>query len=111
GWTEEDCNEFIRVLCDLKGDDEIADRLQCVRTTAQKLAEGANATGWQRLRSLLGDKTVQNICDWLGVGDTSLLDMDGPTRAFTLTEDGNSAKLIFDADGTLRYCPAYGWLE
>jgi putative DNA primase/helicase len=111
GWSEEDLSEFVRLVCAMAGETEKEireDRLYCVGSTLSTHSTGAHITGWRRLGQILvdGPEVVDVICKWLGTAEPL-----SAAEKFALTEDGNSEKLVAEAGGNLRYCPALGWLE
>ncbi len=71
GWKEERVETFIRAVCKASRDEEVKNRVDCVRHTAERLAEGnKKATGWPALAKAFGERgqtIVGKVCEWLGI--------------------------------------------
>lgn len=67
-WNEDEVEEFIQVVAEAAGDEEVNSRVQCVGYTARKLNKGEPVTGIPRLRELVGTDIVERVVDWLGLG-------------------------------------------
>lgn len=67
GWSIEKVEHFITTAASVAQDDEIEDRRQAVRDTAEKLKKGEAATGIPRLIELLSKDVAERIIKWLGV--------------------------------------------
>lgn len=68
GWRKEQVIKFIEAIVLAAGDNELKKRVAAVEPTWEKLAKGREVTGIPKLVELLGEKTVSNICNWLGIG-------------------------------------------
>jgi hypothetical protein len=68
-WEPNDAIDFIRAIAIAAGDTEVEDRINCVATTAPKLAEGTPTTGLPTLEEHLGPKATKLIIEWLGFDD------------------------------------------
>jgi hypothetical protein len=68
GLSEEEAEEFIEAVATAAGDEEAGMRIKAVASTAQKLAGGEAVKGWPSLAELVGEKVVQQVRGWLGVG-------------------------------------------
>jgi DNA polymerase-1 len=69
GWEVQRVETFIRAVCASAKDDEIKNRVESVRHTADRIAEDKNATGWPQLAKLIGDRgqiVVDKVREWLG---------------------------------------------
>lgn len=66
GRSEQVVARFLRVAATAAGDEEAAARAANSASTARRLARGGAATGAPTLASLVGDKVVARLCDWLG---------------------------------------------
>ena len=87
GWTIDDVERFIGAVCRAAGDDEVQDRLNSIRDSAEKLKQGENVSGWPTLAKSIGNDVVERVREWLEVRST------GPTPTFvesTLKSDPNS---------------------
>lgn len=67
GWSLQDAKHFITAAARVAGDNELADRQQAVRDTAEQLAKGEPATGIPRLTELFPKDVVDCILKWLGI--------------------------------------------
>ncbi len=67
GLDLEDVKHIVCRAAELAGDEEWRERGGDVETTAQRLAEGTEATGGPRLAELVGEAVVHQIERWLGV--------------------------------------------
>ncbi|HMX25830.1 MAG TPA: bifunctional DNA primase/polymerase [Blastocatellia bacterium] len=67
GWKLETVSHFIRSLAIAAKDEELQDRLQSIRDTANNLSNGEKVTGLPTLAELFGDKTVNALIKWLGL--------------------------------------------
>lgn len=68
GWKENEIRQFVEAICIAANDDDITDRLNCVSSTIEKLADGENdATGFPKLAELIGEETVKILCKWLEI--------------------------------------------
>ncbi len=64
GWTEEEAAQFIEVIAEAAGDEEVRNRVRNAVTTARRLLEGRPATGLPRLREFLGERVVRCLEGW-----------------------------------------------
>jgi hypothetical protein len=74
GWEERRVEGFVEALAAATQDEETPKRVQTVRQTAAKLAEGKKTTGWQRLEEILGSSgrdVVNHVRAWLGFMEQS----------------------------------------
>jgi len=65
GLSVEAVEHFIKALCWATGDEEIEDRAQCVRSTAEALRNGHRVTGAPTLAQDLGEPLVKKVRQWL----------------------------------------------
>jgi len=56
---------LIQVVCDYVGDEEVADRLRCVTTTEEKVADDKEVAGYQKLVDILGEQIASHISKFL----------------------------------------------
>jgi len=66
GWSEEDSVQFIGAVCAAAGDREWRNRLEAVRATFRKVAQGEPCTGLPTLTELLGERVAERLSEWLG---------------------------------------------
>lgn len=67
GFTESETENFIRAVCYASGDEETADRLKSVQTTAESLRNQKNVYGLPKLADLTDKKLVETLCKWLAI--------------------------------------------
>ncbi len=67
GFSESETENFIRAVCFVCNDEEVADRLKSVETTAGNLRTGRNAFGFPKLAELTETKLVESVCKWLKI--------------------------------------------
>jgi putative DNA primase/helicase len=67
GWTIEKTEHFIITAATVAQDDEIEDRRQAVKYTAEQLKTGRPTTGIPRLIELLSRDVAERIIKWLGI--------------------------------------------
>jgi DNA-binding transcriptional ArsR family regulator len=67
GYSENEVSNLITAICTLRGDDEVEDRLQSVKTTVEKLCRDEKLQGFPTLADLTDSKLVQTLCKWLGI--------------------------------------------
>lgn len=79
-WTEDEVAEFLVAVASAADDEEAQDRVADVRTTAERLANGEPATGWNSLRQILGEAVVQKVQRWLGVSARADREPSGSER-------------------------------
>ncbi len=102
GWQQEQVEEFCRRINRISGGD-FEDWRKAIDSTAQKLANGEEFTGWPTLADAITDPVVRAVKKWLGVRDSS----DRPK----LTDLGNSQRLVERHGANLRFCGAWQkWL-
>lgn len=65
GWTQDDIFLLIKGVCLAANDDDHADRLKTIETTAERLQNGANVKGLPSLESLTDRKAVSLFMKWL----------------------------------------------
>jgi hypothetical protein len=68
GFSEQKAEAFMEAVATAAGDEEAGMRVKTVGCTAQKLAAGEAVKGWPSLPEMVGEKVVQQVCGWLGVG-------------------------------------------
>jgi hypothetical protein len=84
-WSEEDVASFIEIVAQAADDEETRDRAKAASYTAARLAAGHTATGWNRLRQLVGEDVVDRVWRWLGATKSNANLDTGP---FIATSDG-----------------------
>ena len=67
GWTAEQSNELVRLICEVSGDTEVGNRQQTVKTTYERLAEGKKIRGRQGLAETLPSKVMHEITALISV--------------------------------------------
>ncbi len=69
-WPDEMIERFVEAVCAAAGDREVRDRLASVRSSAERIRKGENATGWPALAKILGthgETVVTTVREWLGI--------------------------------------------
>jgi len=66
GFDKDTATDFMFAVAHAAGDAEWDDRERCIETTLAALAKGANATGGNRLREILGQGVIDKVSAWLG---------------------------------------------
>jgi hypothetical protein len=67
GFTEAETKNFIKAICFVSNDEETADRLKSVETTAESLLANRNVFGLPKLAKLTDTKLVETLCKWLEI--------------------------------------------
>lgn len=65
GWTEDDAVRFTGAVCAAANDREWRNRLEAVRATFRKVAQGEPCTGLPTLTELLGERVAERLSGWL----------------------------------------------
>jgi len=71
GWTEDEADRFVYEVARAAGDEEASARRADVRSTAQKLANDAPATGAKTCLEIFGDWVWSRAREWLGLGGSA----------------------------------------
>jgi hypothetical protein len=66
-WSEDKVQRFIGAVCGTAQDEETRSRVQTVISTAAKLKQGAQATGWPSLAKVIDKRIVDRVCEWLSI--------------------------------------------
>ncbi len=106
GWDLESITTFAGAVASAANDDEVADRVNAVETTVERLRDEEPSTGWPTLADLLGEPTVTKVREWLGITESVSLPPLGDERceSFALTDLGNAERLVARHGHDLRYC-------
>jgi putative DNA primase/helicase len=67
GFTLESTIDLIRGICGAAGDVEAADRIECARTTSQRLAEEEPIASWKALNQIFGTQVSSHLRDLLSL--------------------------------------------
>jgi len=103
GWSADDVEELLEVVCDMAGDDEREDRLRAVRDTAKQIERGMTVTGLPTLAEIMGPDVPKKIAQWLST--------EPHVVSHHLTDAGNARRLAARHGQDLRYCDQLGgWL-
>jgi hypothetical protein len=102
-WDEFDVKDFIASIAEVAGDNQIKDRMTCVDTSAERLANGGTVTGFPELSKLIGKDVAEKIGEWLGMKSKRFFDVRTLPIAGRCTDRGNAEGFINFADGDLRY--------
>ena len=63
GWTYNRVEELIKLVCELRGDDEVSNRMQAVKDTFKNFARGNKVAGFQSLSDALSGATMKILID------------------------------------------------
>jgi hypothetical protein len=72
GMSEENARGLLEALIAASNDGEREDRLQCLSSTARELKAGKPIAGRKDLATIIGEKAVNSVCEWLQLGGRSL---------------------------------------
>ena len=67
GWSVNQVDLFMQAICDAANDDEFEMRLKTIKSSAEKIEEGSEVTGFPTLKELIGDHAVNLAVKWLGI--------------------------------------------
>ncbi len=73
GFKDEDAEAFISAVAEAARDDEVTDRVACVKHTRMKLGRGEPITGLPRISEIIGQQITQKVSDWLCLGQEETL--------------------------------------
>ncbi len=71
GYDARETGNFIKAICSLTNDEETQDRLQSVKTTAEKIKTGEKFFGLPKLAELTDTKLADAFSKWLGITSAS----------------------------------------
>lgn len=69
GWAHNEVINFLKPIVTIAGDEELNDRLNCVKETHRKLSDGSEVTGWPTVVDTIGDDVAGKISQWLNLSD------------------------------------------
>jgi replicative DNA helicase len=78
GWGREKTETFVRAICAAARDEEVEDRVEVVRTTAEKLKAGQPATGVPTLVDTFGESVVDRLGQWIALSVDTADQNPGP---------------------------------
>lgn len=100
GWDEETAVGFVLSALRVAGDAELDDRERAIRDTADALRRGKRATGIPSLIEHIGQRQVDRLCDWLGIGPTTeppIIQTNGQHAPVDEPDDRAWSEIITDA--------------
>jgi putative DNA primase/helicase len=100
GWSLEATETFIKMTARAAGDEQWQERAAAARSTNERLAGKAEATGATRLRELIGDAVVDKLREWLNLPEGTFNGSDGEH----LTDVGNARRFVAQHGERIRYC-------
>jgi putative DNA primase/helicase len=100
GIPKDTVKQFLKAVCILGGDDDWEDKVKAVDSTADKLANGDDVSGFPKLAEQIGDAYVKKLFQWLKLPKKDATD-PGPT------DTGNAERLIDQHGDDLRYCDGF----
>jgi hypothetical protein len=106
-WSIEDVTSIIKAVCHLSNDEELADRLQAIVSTAEKIRLNQSVVGFFALEKLISSKALGLLKKWLQIEtkfeneNQSVSSQTEPskTTADKLIKIGQSAELWTTPDG------------
>ena len=101
--SAETVESFVRVIMTYSGDHEPWDRINMVRSTAERLKEDPDApvTGFPSLREIIGSDYVKRLISWLRLPKIN-------EDMVTLSDDGNADRYVEAFSDVLFFCPEMG---
>jgi len=111
GIPESEVELILRAICKAAHDEEVEDRLQCLKDTVQKLFRGEKVEGRQGLVDFLDSKQLKLLDEWFGIRVESFQ----PTKpALSTVESGdtrNARRFVDLYRDEIRYgTKAFGWM-
>lgn len=110
GWDDEKISRFIRAVADAAGDEEAKERARQGIYSRRRIETGRRATGLPTLEKFLGEGVVGKVAEWLNLGRSIEGHDHAQATHFTLTDDGNSDRLVDRHGKDLKWCPELGWM-
>ena len=102
-------NLFVSVHNNAAGDPEVSDRVQAVRTTAERLDADREVSGLPTLAKLIGEDDATKVSELLGLRKSKPAPTAGPD-VLPLTDLGNGERFARDHAGKVVYTRTHGWL-
>ena len=109
GWTPDDVESLVATIADAAGDPEVSDRVQAVRTTAERLDADREVSGLPTLAKLIGEDDATKVSELLGLRKSKPAPTAGPD-VLPLTDLGNGERFARDHAGKVVYTRTHGWL-
>jgi len=114
GIPEPEVELILRAVCKAAHDEEVEDRLQCLKDTVQKLFRGEKVEGRQGLVDFLDSKQLKLLDEWLGIQVSSEHphgSNGSASSGYENTDTGNARRLVDRYLKAIRYASdAIGWL-
>lgn len=85
GMSEEDAAHLVRLVAKVGGDDEVADRVKAVESTAERIRAGERVKGRRALEETLDPKAIDKLESWL--------DLDAGGDLFDLAKGATSQEI------------------
>ena len=103
GWSTDELEHIYRTVHRYAEPGRLDNSLDCIRTTAERIAQGEAVAGVSALRTLLGDGVVRVIRRWFA------LNAQRPADA-RFTDAGNEERLIAAYTDRVGFCDGLGLL-
>lgn len=100
GLNVDTVREFIKAICLIGGEDDWADRDKAVESTADKMANGEDVTGFPKLTEVIGSQFVGRIIEWLKISSAA--------DRIPNTDHGNAIRFANAFDTQAKYVPDWG---
>ncbi|MGV8120695.1 MAG: bifunctional DNA primase/polymerase [Candidatus Xenobiia bacterium LiM19] len=104
GMHLEEAERLLEAICQAGQDEEHHSRIDVLRRTYQRFQEGENITGIPSLRSILSQRVISKLCEWLHLRNSSNSRYTGQNSTnFSLSDLGNARRLVSYHGGNTRY--------
>jgi putative DNA primase/helicase len=116
GWDHNRIEPLIEAICFAAHDEELSDRLECVRTTQELLDHDRPATGWPEFSKYVGSDVVSILRKWLCINTPRTEISSYATASDTewgtlLTQVANAERFAEHHKHELAYCgDSKSWL-
>ena len=111
GIALEDAEDIMRAICAAAVDEEVDDRLKCVRDTQVKMRQVEELVARGKLKELFGEDAVKKVDEWLGIKVES---RQAGKALSSINESGdthNARQFVKRYGDEVRYgTKAFGWM-
>jgi putative DNA primase/helicase len=109
GFDEVAAQGFLHAVCKIANDEELADRVNCVRTTADRLRRGEVVSEWTALSRLFNSVVASKVRDWLGGRLTEQIALPAKTvvsgvGVVSYSDLGNADRFACQHGDKVGYC-------
>lgn len=112
GISLEDAENLMRAICAAAGDEEVEDRLKCIRDTQVKMNQVEELVARGKLKELFGEDVVRKLDEWLGIKVQSSTPKKTASSTTTYGDTRNSRQFVDTFRDEIRYgTKAFGWMS